>query len=217
MRPWLAAALLAACAGAPGKTPEKPDAPRPLPLYPLAAGAAWTYDVTVDYYGRDQEMHHWRGTVTREITHVERSGEAWIFALHTSPYPEQDDTWEHLVLTSAGLYRFHEGWDYRPFLAGRETDVGFAQILVDSPERAKRWGFFEGAESGYAWTWEGSEPITTPAGAFSDCRRATLRTNPDHTTVWYCPGVGPARQELGHHGTPRDETWTLRSFTPGAP
>ena len=68
------------------------------------------------------------------------------------------------------------------------------------------------ASHGYEWYVEGQEPVDVPAGYFADCYRLVFFTNPDDTTLWFCPGVGLARLRYRHHGSVHNEDWELTSY-----
>jgi len=64
----------------------------------------------------------------------------------------------------------------------------------------------------YEWYVEGQEDVDMPAGHFAGCYRQIFYTNPDDTTLWFCPGVGLARLRYRHHGSVHNEDWELTSY-----
>jgi hypothetical protein len=66
------------------------------------------------------------------------------------------------------------------------------------------------------WGVDAIEAVDVPAGHFENCYVLMLVTNADRTTRWFCEGVGFAKIEYHHNGTPNDQVWELVSFVAGS-
>lgn len=62
------------------------------------------------------------------------------------------------------------------------------------------------------WYVETQSDVVVPAGAFKDCYRITLYTNPDTTIKWVCKGVGLVAWEYHHNGAVVDYRAELSSY-----
>lgn len=83
-------------------------------------------------------------------------------------------------------------------------------------EVGDKWGGFGGLGGEYCdywWCVESQEEIIVPAGNFKNCYRLALRTNPDATVRWICPGVGLVAAEYFHFGALNEVRLELASFS----
>ncbi|MEP6862833.1 MAG: hypothetical protein ABJE66_19560 [Deltaproteobacteria bacterium] len=186
--------------------PSRP--PRCFPLYPLAANARWTYDVTiVAGEGDASTTRHVR--VVRSVGEMTPDGRT---RLDTAPAPEDSgvEATERYRVTPDRIY---DG----------DNTVDENLRLVATPEKSLAWGgprWFYAPGDGQ-WKFVGR----VDAAPYHDCVKVLSNTKYGETTQVYCAGVGPVVSEyresvprshddpaLGHH---RDATWQLRELVPG--
>ncbi len=211
MTRWRALILLAAgCASRP-TTATTTAVPPCFQLYPLAAGARWTYDVdVVSGEGPASTPQHVRAV--RVVGDAARDGAAWRFRIDTKPLPSET------AVEAAVRYRLAGGNLY-----DAEDSASDHLYLVARPEQASAWG---GPSSFYPsgdGQWKAVDFLDVPP--YHDCVKVHSELKYGDITHVYCSGVGPVTSEyheklpqsrydgsLGYH---RDEVWRLREFTPG--
>lgn len=210
VRPWIVALALAGC---------HPVARPGLPLHPLAAGARWTYDVTIDR-ALPSEVHapspvdlpvaHHAGVVTWSIAAVRRVGRAWVADLVTEREPPDLPARPvaRLVQLDGRMFALADDRPAEPLIAGGGRGAGLAEVLRDPPEAHPTWGADAPSRPGYGWRLVGR----VAWGAHRRCARVAYLRGPDHTEATYCPGVGLVEWEYVHHGTVDHERWVLRRF-----
>ncbi|HEY5951768.1 MAG TPA: hypothetical protein VIV40_40010 [Kofleriaceae bacterium] len=187
------------------------DVPPCFPLYPLAPGARWTYDVDVVFgEGDASAQQHLR--VVRVVADAARDGAEWRFRLDSKPLPTDS------AVAAAERYRLAGGSLY---------DADDSQVdhlfLVPKPEQAVAWGgsrsFFPPGDG----LWKVVDFEDAPP--YHDCVKVHAELKYGDVTHVYCAGVGPVRSEyheraprsrtdeaIGHH---RDEVWRLREVAAG--
>lgn len=189
-------------------------------LYPLSLGATWVYSATIDYQ-ENSHLLHWSGTITETITNVSLQGDARIFEAEKIATPAVNSNWirpRRYVLMADRLFDLSRDHDLDKLVAARGQGFDGVLALMWPLTVGQRWGdaqFMARGDGWYVWQVEEQESVGTEKGNLADCYRVVFRTNPDHTMVWYCPGVGPARREYHHHGSVFDQVWALREFRAG--
>lgn len=204
--------LAVGCATPPPATPAQPTRVPPcFPLYPLAPGARWTYDVDI-VSGEGDASTHEQLHVVRAVAEAEPAGTEWRFRVDTTPLPRDSAVAaaEWFRLAGAGLYDADDTADEHLF-------------LVPKPEQVAAWG---GPRSFYPpgdGLWKVVDFEDAPP--YHDCVKVRAQQKYGDVTHVYCSGVGPVTSEyheraprshddaaLGHH---RDEVWQLRDVVAG--
>lgn len=202
--------LLAACAGPTTQATTLPT-PAMTPLgaaitevFPLAAGAAWTYDAQIQYADPQDstKLSTWSGTVTDRVRSREDTLDGRVVfsveeALTPEPPPE--------VWRAPGVF------EYTVWLDGVYRD--YHKVLQWPLSDGLSWISMGGAD--YQRVATQLDPLETPLGTLAGCYEIMLQTNPDTTIDTFCPQVGFVKHAVLHHGTPQTETFTLTAFTPG--
>lgn len=203
--------VLLAVAGCMSHQATTTGVPPCFQLYPLAAGARWTYDVdVVSGEGSASTRQHVR--VVRVVGDAARDGAQWRFRIDTKPLPADTgvNAVERYRLAGGRLYDADDN---------RSDDL----FLVAHPEQFVAWGgprSFYGPGGGY---WKVVDFQDAPP--YHDCVKVRAELKYGDITHVFCSGVGPVTSEyharlprsrrdgaLGHH---RDELWRLRAFAPG--
>jgi len=170
----------------------------------LEVGTTWVYSATFIGGGLNEdgefEEDRWSGFITETIVYESRVEEKIVFTAtlqQSDHYRPEERVYE---VTGDSVYRdgleilrlpLEVGQEWFPF--GEEWE----ELLGDA---APGW---------YVWRVYGQGDIETPAGAFDDCLYLGLMTQPDHSFVWFCEGIGFVQKEYHHHGTPGDQYWEL--------
>lgn len=193
-----------------------------LDFYPLAKGATWVYQVTIDTGGGPGgAAAHKTGRLTATVTDATTVDGTPVFTVEWSAdpgLPVADLGTRYVVIREAGIYETASQENIAA-LAGSEvfTDVA----LIPWPlQDGQVWGdpafMRQNVDGLYVWHLATANPVTVPAGTFTSCYQATLTTNPDSTFRWFCAGVGLVRYQYHHHGSLDDRLWELESFTRGS-
>ncbi len=195
--------------------------PNILDAFPLRQGASWVYNVTLDY-AQGTDVVHWTGTISETITSARQQGSGWVLhsqiqghPLYTAAKGNQERAY---IALANRLYRWASGQDASALIMqGGQGFEGY-QYLEFPLAIGKEWGDAQSVARGdgwYVWHVEAQEDLTTAAGKFDACYRLIYRTNPDHTNIWFCSGIGIAREEYHHHGSVLDDVWLLQKYVPG--
>lgn len=213
-------ALLAATLGC---GPHQPSTPAPagppttatppcFELYPLGAGARWTYDVNISAGDGDANTQE-SMRVVRVVAEASAAGAEWRFRVDTTPLPRDSavEATEHFRLASGNLYDADDSDSEHLF-------------LVSKPEQSAAWG---GPRSFYPpgdGLWKVVDFEDAPP--YHDCVKVRAELKYGEVVHVFCAGVGPVTSEyheraprsrtdaaLGHH---RDEVWRLREVSAGA-
>lgn len=193
-----------ACAGAQQDTSAAPEILPVLKSFPLEVGLTRVYSVTQEYieFAADEIRMASYSTVISETIIAENQLRA-----------------NSLVFTATV-----QGWplpfgcepkkEYR--VVGNSIFTGRREIFRWPLEVGQEWDAFgepiEASKGWYVWRVTEREDVVTPARNFTDCFRLELWTNPDHTLVWFCQGVGIVAREYHHHGTVDNQYWVLQSI-----
>ena len=204
-------AVLVAVAGCASRQPATTAVPPCFPLYPLASGARWTYDVdVVAGEGSGSTEQHVR--VARVVGDASRAGPDWRFRIDSAPLPA--DT----AVAAVERYRLAAGT-----LHDADDSLRDHEFLVPKPEQRAAWGgprtFYPPGDG----VWKVIDFFDLPP--YHGCVKVHAQLEYGEITHVYCADVGPVTSEYheraprshddptpGHH---RDETWRLREFTPG--
>ena len=191
-----------------------------LAFYPLAPGATWTYQVTVDQGLGSGKVDHWQGDVTGTVTNVTVEDGHPIYQIVWAGVQD-----EAMADGSPRSYVVREAGIYKAFDDGHALDLARAGAVIDTVYMAwplkngQIWGdpaMIARGDGMYVWQIGSVETISVPAGSIENCYKAAMMTNPDTTVEWFCPGKGLARFEYHHHGSIVDQVWELASFKPGS-
>jgi hypothetical protein len=170
----------------------------------LEVGTTWVYSATFIDGGLNEdgefEESRWSGFVTETIACGSEVEDTLVF---TATLQRGDRLWlEDRIyeVTSHSVYR--DGLEILrlPLEAGQEWfpfGEGWEGLLEDAAPGWYVWRVFERGD------------LETLAGFFDDCLYMGLMTQPDHSLVWFCKGVGFVQKEYHHHGTPGDQYWEL--------
>ncbi len=208
----------------PQPTPTATENPvlslEPRDFLGLTFGRRWTYSLeerTEDYAGETPEANFDLNTqvFTEEVVFfvpltgglsiagIEVTGQGLIIGCQANP--EDADYW--LVIEDSAIYRtctHDEANSLADALLAGETPDRLVPEYILPLLNGQMWpGFTDLAERDdgmYQWIVEGSDDISVPAGEFTGCLRLILRTLPDATIKWICPGVGLTAMEYHHHG-----------------
>lgn len=137
---------------------------------PLARGTTWEYRESYT------EMLGEVDSTTEDVTHFEMRG---------SPQRPYISQWGGAD-PSPGPVEMGEGWIRLAPWTGEDA--------LPLPLEVGRTG--PRSEGGTAWTVEGVEDVTVPAGTFS-ARRCALRGPGIESVLWIAPGVGVVRETQG--------------------
>ncbi len=212
-------------ASAPAELPVRPD----LPLEP---GTTWVYELTetTDPKGDGKlETRRWKETVRIARTETTSSGFVVVRESVTEPKAPGEETRVDWLVSGGRVYEFpHRHEMSLDELATTEPIFSFPMKVGASwssderesadREAAKKFENGEGpAPNPLLWyrIVERVADVTTPAGEFKECFEIWHRTNPDHTIVWFKPGVGVVKWQTVHHGSRWDQEALLVRFTQG--
>jgi hypothetical protein len=201
-----------------GVTPQ-PMGHEMLGVYPLSQGAVWTYNLVLDYDSGGQ-VEHREGQVTETVTEATPHIENWVF--HTVIEGVPDVAFirleHHYVTKGSGLYDLGSAEDAAAATNPEAVEFERNQILAWPLEIGQMWGdpALINAQGTNVWRVDAIEAVDVPAGHFENCYVLMLVTNADRTTRWFCEGVGFAKIEYHHNGTPNDQVWELVSFVAGS-
>lgn len=186
----------------------------PADVWPLHIGATWIYSATLEYSPDGRNTIRLEGTITRTIVSQDTVQDVPVWSMVTEGFPldRPETTQSGLVTLRNRVYALPEGLDAAAVLT--QAGSGFeSNILIDLPLTVgKKWGEpqqLARGDNAYVWRVDAQEPVTTSLGVLSGCFRLVYETNPDTTTMWFCPGVGFARSEYEHHGSPYREVESL--------
>lgn len=192
-----------------------PEIKKILDFFPLAPGAIWTYQATIDESTGPETIEHWEGTITAAVTGATLEEGFPIFRVEWSGHPNitsPEIGLEYYVVLDTGIYD----------VSTHESGIELVQAGVPTHQPYVTWPLEVGQEWNghyeylFGWYIDAQEPVETPAGLFEDCIKAAIHTNPDHAFHWFCPGAGLVRYEYHHHGSVHDEIRELSSFSPGS-
>ncbi|MCL5952419.1 MAG: hypothetical protein M1132_11995 [Chloroflexi bacterium] len=206
-------------ANVPTPTPTPPQTSI-LDVYPLGLDATWIYSATVETE-ENQIPIRWTSVVTETITSVREQGGAFVFDVERRGGPSTSALWlpsYQYVAIGNRLYRATTPSLLDSLIARQGQGYEGLQALTWPLNVGDKWGGPEDIWRGdgtLVWRVQGKEDLETPAGTFSGCYRLLFLSNPDDTTVWFCPGVGIARREYHHHGSVLNEVWELQDRVPG--
>jgi len=216
----------------------RPDAAAVLAQFPLRKGARWVFEGEAEWTTREPRKPAPKvrtGPVrdTMEVVQVLAAGDA--FAAIVRGFP-MDLAWYQpplkprisiLLCRNGRLYQ-HTSRGLKPALAQARLlladtrDPGPDDVpFLDLPlQPGKLWGTDLGrGDAMYRWVVEAKEARTFSApgvarGASFPVFTATFRTNPDHLTLDFAPGVGLTGFTYEHHGTVARTRVHLVSFHP---
>lgn len=190
-----------------------------LSVFPFAQGAAWTYQVTLDY-AAGSGPQHWEGTATETVIEATPHGENWVF--HTvieGPPADSPVQREHFYVTKGGgLYDLFDAETAAAATNPEAVEYARYQILAWPFEIGQMWGDPDALATGTGfdvWVVDAIMAVDAPAGHYENCAMIIMVTNPDTTFRWFCPGTGFAKVQYHHNGSLDDQLWDLESFTPG--
>ena len=212
-----------------------------MDFFPMHIGAQWTYQYsqfTEPASASEDDANPRLGQFTQTVAVLDTglsdrikvvglkvSGENFLnFCIQegNQPYSGDLETW--LVIDSSSLYR----------ACSRQEAYAIARERLSAPDKfalssgalpmfqapfevGKVWPAFPDLpprdDTAYQWLVESQVDVTLPAGEFKDCYRILLRTMPDTTVRWVCPGVGLVAEEYHHNGAINDYSYELQAYT----
>lgn len=208
----------------------------PCPALPLRPGTAWTYQVEVAWaVGRGDSVAHARLSWTTTVLAVR--GADSVVAATVLGWPTDLAWWAPGREPSTALL-YCLGSRVYLVPAAPQTVAALADSLVSGTRRPSadqlvlqfplRTGDLFGRapderqDTFYAWFVESAEPVPPAVRRLQRAAGDSLymlvyRTNPDHTSIGFVPGLGVARYAYRHHGTPADAQAALVGFRLGTP
>lgn len=189
-----------------------------LDYYPLAPGAIWTYQVTLDISaGQGPEaIEHWEGTIMLNVIEATLDGGVPIFSVERTAQPGTtllDLTPRYFFVRDSGIY---QEFSYEMAVEAAHGDVSTYSAYMTWPLALDEEWNGPHDDNFPGWFIAGQESVQVPAGMFDACLIGRVVTNPDHVLRWFCPGTGLVKYEYHHHGSVHDEIWELLSFSPGS-
>jgi hypothetical protein len=194
-----------------------PVAKEILNIFPLAPGAVWTYQVTIDTSTGPDTIDHWDGTITATVTGASLEQGYPLFRLEWLGHPDiasPEIGIRYYVVLDTGIYEEYS----------QQSALNLIQAEAPAYPPYMTWPLKVGEEwnrpQDYTfpvWFIEAQESVEVPAGRFEDCIKTVIYTNPDHAFQWFCPRAGLVRYEYHHHGSVHDEIWELASFAINSP
>lgn len=170
--------------------------------FPLAVGAIWTYAMEVSTGSETSPRPSWSGCVTLKVTDasIVKPGET-LFRVDITITPEPP--------TAAWLTARSQTYRLSP----EELQRDDLTILKRPLQVGSSWPIFP--DSSYRWRITGKRGFILDNRGQRECLELQLHTLPDSSTEWYCPGIGPTRRHLVHHGERQTQRWELTDFRPG--
>jgi hypothetical protein len=206
-------------------------APKMSDIIPLEKGTTWTYSGNVAWQDGPVRVHRAHVTWKSEVVDSKRVGRFRVAALRGFP---GDLTW-YEPGTERGCYLVVIADNrevYVKSLIGPceapavliESEIAHENPLFKQPLRqGSIWGEDKEREQAihdhhYAWYVESVRPAAlsgiggVPIAGRHTAYTLSYRTNPDHETLTWVPGIGLTHYIYSHHGTVSDVDVRLVSF-----
>jgi len=198
----------------------RPD-PAPLVQFPLRKGSRWVYEGEAEWT-RGDKVQSGRVREVMEVLAYLPGPEA-SFAAVVRGFPLDLAWYQPGRKAAISILVCRKGRFYQRPSSGLKHALVHARILLADPAfptaqeedpfldlplaAGKVWGTGASREDGmYCWVVEGpkARPFTAPAvarGAAFQPFTAVYRTNPDHMSLDFAPGLGLTAFSYEHHGT----------------
>jgi hypothetical protein len=235
--PIAAALALAALSCASWLFAQQPPAAPSSHPFPMTPGTAWVYQGQVRWQDQNNTTHEeqvsWNTEVTKFVEHP--AVNARVAAIHGYPSDldwtdGRPDAEYRPLVESAGRFYLLSADTFPATLKRLDDPTDNLSGLLNPDDLILEWPLGQGwrfcdpkgivrTDQLYCWFVENVAPSTLGKmpgmkTAPRDEYQLSYKTNPDHVSVSFVPGIGVTHYEYHHHGAIADTTLNLAEFHP---